>query len=214
MYQKKNKIRNPNLIHALQHSWKDYLHLPRYGSNLSVINGWMDKDNVLYIQWVPYTRTSKLQTLKDAYVRSINVRHEGNSSLPAAAYRWCSFSSSLPPPLFPPVSNSSCLFTQQQPLYATYCTVLLNFSGYCKIKIFCFFNVLLCEKYYKPITVQVNCVSGVLGLSLLDLQTKWTYECTLRAHSNVRDILHIYIYIYIHIYICIYIHIYIYTIFL
>ena len=105
---------------------------------------------------------------------------------------------SLPPLLFPPVSNSSCLFTQQQPLYATYCTVLLSFSSYCKIKIFCFFNVLLCEKYYKPITVQVNCVSGVLGLSLLDLQTKWTYECTLRAHSNVRDILHIYIYIYIH----------------
>ena len=42
----------------------------------------------------------------------------------------------------------------------------------------------LCEKYYKPITVQyyiVNCVSGALGPTLLDLQTKWTYECTLRT---------------------------------
>ena len=44
----KKKTRNTNSIHVLQHSWQDYLQLPRYGSNLSVINGWMDKDNVLY----------------------------------------------------------------------------------------------------------------------------------------------------------------------
>ena len=38
----------------------------------------------------------------------------------------------------------------------------------------------LCEKYYKPITVQYYiacCVSWVPGLTLLDLQTNWTYEC-------------------------------------
>ncbi|KAJ8776637.1 hypothetical protein J1605_015226 [Eschrichtius robustus] len=34
----------------------------------------------------------------------------------------------LPPPLPPPVSNSSCLFTRCQPLYASCCTVLLYFS--------------------------------------------------------------------------------------
>ena len=40
----------------------------------------------------------------------------------------------------------------------------------------------LCEKYYKPITVQyyrADGVSWVSGLTLLDLGTNWTYECTL-----------------------------------
>ena len=35
------------------------------------------------------------------------------------------------------------------------------------------------EKYYKPITVQyyiANCVSWVPRLTVLDLQTNWTYE--------------------------------------
>ena len=37
----------------------------------------------------------------------------------------------------------------------------------------------LCEKYYKPITVQyyiANCASWVLRLTLMDLQTNWTYR--------------------------------------
>ena len=37
----------------------------------------------------------------------------------------------------------------------------------------------LCEKYYKPITVQyyiANCVSWVPKLTLLDLRTNWIYE--------------------------------------
>ena len=40
----------------------------------------------------------------------------------------------------------------------------------------------LCEKYYKPITVQyyiADCVSWVPRLTLLDLGTNWTYNCTL-----------------------------------
>ena len=40
----------------------------------------------------------------------------------------------------------------------------------------------LCEKYYKPITVQyyiADCVSCVPRLNLLDLRTNWTYELTL-----------------------------------
>ena len=42
----------------------------------------------------------------------------------------------------------------------------------------------LCEKYYKPITVQyyiADCVSWVPRLTLLDLRKNWTYECALRT---------------------------------
>ena len=41
----------------------------------------------------------------------------------------------------------------------------------------------LCEKYYKPITVQhyiVKYFSWVPGPTLLDLKTNWTYRCALR----------------------------------
>ena len=40
----------------------------------------------------------------------------------------------------------------------------------------------LCEQYYKPFMVQWyidNRVSWVPRLTLLDLQTNWTYECVL-----------------------------------
>ena len=67
-----------------------------------------------------------------------------------------------------------------------YCTTVLFKVLYCKTKnvffIFCvylFFTYYLCEKYYKPITVQYyidDCVSWVPRLTLLDLQTNWTYE--------------------------------------
>ena len=70
-----------------------------------------------------------------------------------------------------------------QLLYST--TVLFKVL-YCKIKnvffISCvssFFMYYLCEKYYKPITVQyyiANCVSWVPRLTLLDLRTDRTYE--------------------------------------
>ena len=62
----------------------------------------------------------------------------------------------LPPPLPPPVSNSSCLFTWCQSLCASHCNVLY-FSRYCIVRLksfyFLFFTYYLCEKYYKPITV-------------------------------------------------------------
>ena len=89
----------------------------------------------------------------------------------------------LPTPLPPPVSNSSCLFTRCQPLYASCCTVLFKVL-YCKIKnvffTFCvclFFMYYLCEKYYKPITVQyyiADCDRWLPRLTLLALRTKWT----------------------------------------
>ena len=57
---------------------------------------------------------------------------------------------------------------------------------YCKIKnvfnFFVFGMYYLCEKYYKPITVQyctADHVSWVPKLTLLDLGTNWTYERTL-----------------------------------
>ena len=95
----------------------------------------------------------------------------------------------LPPPLPPPVSNSSCLFTRCQPLDATCCTVPLYFSRSCTVRlkmlssffVFVFLCIMyyLCEKYYKPITVDyyiADCVSWVPRLTLLDLRRNWTYE--------------------------------------
>ena len=78
----------------------------------------------------------------------------------------------LPPPLPPPVSSSSCLFTQFQPLYASCCTVLLYISKYCEMKnIFFIFHVFLmyyqCEKDYKPIVLQVTLRASLVLLSLL-----------------------------------------------
>ena len=95
----------------------------------------------------------------------------------------------LPPPVPASVSNSSCLFTWCQPLYASCYTVLFKVL-YCKIKnvffiscVHLFFMYYLCEKYYTPITVQyyiANCVSWAPRLTLLDLWTNWTYKCTLK----------------------------------
>ena len=95
---------------------------------------------------------------------------------------------SLPPPLPPPVSNSSCLFTRCQPLDAS-CTAPLFFSRYCAVRlkmffsIFCVFFHVLCEKSYKPITGQyytADCVSWVRRLILLNLRTNWPYKHALR----------------------------------
>ena len=100
----------------------------------------------------------------------------------------------LPPPLPPPVGNSSCLFTRCQTLDASSCTVLLYFSRYCAVRLkmfslfLClFFMYYLCEKYYKSITVQyyiADCVSWIPRLTVgltnkLDLQTRswnWTHS--------------------------------------
>ena len=73
------------------------------------------------------------------------------------------------------VSNSFCLFTECQPLCASCCTLLPDFSTHCTVGLKAFslcyvFTCLLCiicvKKYYKPITVQyysyiANCISWV-----------------------------------------------------
>ena len=64
---------------------------------------------------------------------------DGPSALPSA------HPSTLPPTLPPAVSNSSCLFTQCQPLSVSCGTVLLYYSKYCKIKNVFF---ILCVCFY------------------------------------------------------------------
>ena len=85
-----------------------------------------------------------------------------------------------------------------QPLYASYCTVLLHFNTVrLKIFIFCvcfLYTYDLCEKYYELYyTVQyciAYCVSWVPRLTLLDLETSWTYEVALGTHLCVGDLLY------------------------
>ena len=63
------------------------------------------------------------------------------------------------------------LYHKIKNVFFTFCFVCLFFMYY------------LCEKYYKPITVQyyiADCVSRVPPLTLLDLRTHWTYKCALR----------------------------------
>ena len=119
----------------------------------------------------------------------------------SVSYYWWSFSSTMfhPPRSSPPVSNSYCVFTGSQSLYAGYCTLLLFIVLYCKnvffFLIFVFVFHVLFEKYYKPITVQyyiTKCVSWVSRLTLSNLMNKsdlWTcsWNCT---HFHVGDLLY------------------------
>ena len=101
--------------------------------------------------------------------------------------------SALPSPTSSP-SSSQYLFLPVPSMPAPvcqllYCTAVHFKVLYCKIKhVFFIFRVCflyyLCEKYYKPITVQhylADYVSWVPRLTLLDLRTNWTYERTLRT---------------------------------
>ena len=96
---------------------------------------------------------------------------------------------SLLPPLSLLQSVTLCLFSGCQSLCANCCTIVLYFLRYCtetlKMSYLLFvLYILFVWKYYKPITVQdciANCVSCVPRLTLLDLQTNWTYGCTLRT---------------------------------
>ena len=97
------------------------------------------------------------------------------------------------PFLPPPVSHSPCLFTRCQPPYACSCTVPLCFSR-CytvRLKMFSLFCVFAFYVFFfyvkntiKSITVPyyiADCVSQMPRLTLLDLQTHWTYDCALRT---------------------------------
>ena len=87
------------------------------------------------------------------------------------------------PPLSPPVSRSSRLFTQCQPLHVSYCTALLHFSWLCPRRLkmfgFCFLYIICVKSIINLFIVQyyiADCVSCVCRLVLLDLRTNWTYK--------------------------------------
>jgi len=87
--------------------------------------------------------------------------------------------------LFPPVSNSSCLFTLYQLLY---CTTVLFKVLQCKIKnvYFLFFMYYLCEKFYK---LKYSTI-----LYLLDTEAKFVglmNKLDLRMHSQNRTCSHV-----------------------
>ena len=53
----------------------------------------------------------------------------------------------FPSPFPPPVSNSSCLFTQCQLLYAISVLYYYTLQGTVRLKVFCFLMYCLCDKY-------------------------------------------------------------------
>ena len=86
----------------------------------------------------PYIRTFKLQTFKDANVHLHVQWCQAWVKLHLALHLLLLMILQLyhlPPPLPSPVSNSSCLFTRCQPLYASCCTILRYFSRYCTVRI-------------------------------------------------------------------------------
>ena len=68
--------------------------------------------------------------------------------------------SALPSPTSspPPVSNSSCLFTRCQPLYASCCTVLLYFSRDCTLRLQ-MFSLFFCVGF-----LCIICVKSIINL--------------------------------------------------
>ena len=74
----------------------------------------------------------------------------------------------LPPPLPPPVSSSSSLFIQCQPLYASCCTVPLYFLRYCTVRLQEF--IFLCF-VFSVLKVKVLVAQPCLTLQPHGLQT-------------------------------------------
>ena len=110
-------------------------------------------------------------------------QHEWNCSLPSITYCWWSSSSHLLP-LSHSVTFTACSLVASPCMPAVvlyYCT----FQGTVRLKtVVCLFAFyVLCEKHYKPTTIQYyisNYISWVPRLTLLDLQTNWTCRRTLR----------------------------------
>ena len=144
------------------------------------IKTYSKKKKKIYIHIYSKSPTYEPSSCKDSKMQMCVPSMPGMSEIAA-----CSLSpiaddpSALPspPPLPPPVSNSSCPFNRYQPLYASCWTVLLYFSRYCtaRLKMFYFLLLFLCVIYMKSITnitVQyyiADCVSQVPRLTLLDL---------------------------------------------
>ena len=121
------------------------------------------------IQQVPYTRTSKLWTFRDGNVHLVPAR---NQNLCHPRQAWVKLQLALrlllltilqlyhlPPPLPPPVSISSCLFTRCQPLCASCCTALLYFSRDCTVRLKMFSWFFLCVCFWCII-----CMKSIINL--------------------------------------------------
>ena len=110
---------------------------------------------------------------------AINVRHEWRCSLPSISCCWWPFSSTISHllSLLQSVTHLICSLNASPCIPAIlYCTTVLIKVLYYK-NVFCIlclsFVHYLCEKYYKPITVQyyiADCGSWVPRLTLLDIQ--------------------------------------------
>ena len=78
----------------------------------------------------------------------------------------------LPPPLPPPVCNSSCLFVQCQTLFSSCCTVLLCFSRFCTVGLK-MFSLFFCACFLYIICVL--CCAVLSHFSCIRLfETPWT----------------------------------------
>ena len=78
----------------------------------------------------------------------------------------------LPPPRPPPVSTSSCLFIQCQPLFSSCCTVLLCFSRFCTIGLK-MFSLFFCACFLY--IIYVLCCAVLSHFSCIRLfATPWT----------------------------------------
>ena len=84
----------------------------------------------------------------------------------------------LSPCLPPPVSNSSCLFTQCQPVHASSCTILLHFSRYCSVQ----FSNLVMSNSLRPHELQhvkPSCPSPAPGVHPNPCQlNQWRHPTT------------------------------------
>ena len=121
--------------------------------------------------------------------RSQNLCHQHQASVKLQLVFHLLFSLQLChllPPLTPPGSNSSCLFTQCQPLYAKCCTAFFK-ALTVRLKFFssfsAFFMYNLCEKYYKPITVEYSIWRSVSIVSHLG------YLCWIYEHASEMEVI-------------------------
>ena len=107
----------------------------------------------------PMHEPSSCKLFQDVNTRSISMRHELSDVVPSCCHDVVPSASGqlqlvlclllltilqlyhIPPPLPPLVSDSSCLFTQCQPPYASCCTIVLIKVLYLKIKNVSFFCV-------------------------------------------------------------------------
>ena len=94
------------------------------------------KELLLRHHWMFFKRVDRTESARNKATCTISVRHEWGCRfalhlLLLTALQLCH----LPPPLSPPVSDSSHLLARCQALCASYCTMLLYFSRCCTVRL-------------------------------------------------------------------------------